>query len=192
MAGKIVLTCPTCSNPFERFPSRIGRAKYCSKACRNRGREKPVEEIFWSHVDIRNDEECWNWMASLDDHGYGQFGSKRLGGHFSSHRLSYILTNGPIPDGLFVCHRCDNPKCINPKHLFLGTPLDNVKDMISKGRGRYIITRGEDSHFAKISASDVIAIRQDPRPTAEIAQDFNISLNQVRRIKSRENWSHIE
>jgi hypothetical protein len=88
---------------------------------------------FWSKVDKSG--ECWVWTAkALCENGYGRFyvGKKPL----RAHRYSWELANGPITDGLFVCHRCDNPPCVNPAHLFLGTHQDNMQDMVAKGRSR--------------------------------------------------------
>lgn len=92
----------------------------------------PPEERFWPKVDKRGPNECWPWLASNDQHGYGAFWT----GEYltKAHRFSYSLANGSIPDGIDILHRCDNPSCCNPDHLFAGTAKDNVDDMISKGR----------------------------------------------------------
>jgi hypothetical protein len=89
-------------------------------------------ERFMSKVDKRGDDECWEWQAGKNPRGYGQFSFK--GRQKMAHRVIWILTNGPIPAGFFICHKCDNPSCVNPAHLFPGTPLDNTRDCISKGR----------------------------------------------------------
>lgn len=94
----------------------------------------PPEERFWPHVDRRGDAECWPWTGSMSSKGYGAIcrASKFIG----AHRLSWEIANGSrIPSGKVICHSCDNPKCVNPSHLLLGTQADNVRDMYAKGRG---------------------------------------------------------
>src|SRR3989304_6891698 len=87
---------------------------------------------FWGYADIVSPDECWEWRRSKTPLGYGML---NIRGHtIYAHRISYIMTKSPIPDGLCVLHMCDNPGCINPFHLFLGTKKDNTRDMIVKGR----------------------------------------------------------
>lgn len=90
-------------------------------------------ERFWAKVDKRGPDACWPWLASRCDSGYGKF---RVGKMTRSHRVAFELGGGEIPDGQCVLHRCDNPACCNPAHLFVGTFNDNVQDMVRKGRQR--------------------------------------------------------
>ena len=92
-------------------------------------------ETFWNYVNVTTPEQCWNWIPRVDRDGYGRW--KIAGKRYGSHRLAYTFTKGPIAEGLVVCHSCDNPSCCNPDHLFVGTQLDNIKDMDAKGRRRH-------------------------------------------------------
>lgn len=98
---------------------------------------KALAERFWEKVRRVGPSSCWEWTAHCDRRGYGEIGSSGNRGkpHLRAHRVSWEIHNGPIPDGLFVLHRCDNRKCVNPHHLFLGTAKDNTQDMLAKGRG---------------------------------------------------------
>lgn len=91
---------------------------------------------FWVKVEIKSEDECWNWTAFKNKQGYGRFGSSSCR-CVNAHRVSWTIAFGPIPEGHFVCHRCDNPSCVNPKHLFTGTRQDNVDDMVIKKRSRH-------------------------------------------------------
>lgn len=97
----------------------------------------PLSVRFWAKVKISSEpDDCWEWTGGINPNGYGRIGSHKYGEQYSTHRLAYKLTHGEITDGLFVLHSCDNRKCCNPAHLFLGTHKDNVADMINKGRQR--------------------------------------------------------
>lgn len=95
---------------------------------------KPIAERFWPRVEKRDADECWEWKGSRLQKGYGTMPCWPFKRPALAHRVSWEIHNGNIPDGLIVCHRCDNPPCVNPAHLFLGSHQDNLRDMVKKGR----------------------------------------------------------
>lgn len=111
-----------------------------------------------------------------------------------AHRVAWVLANGPIPAGLHVCHACDNPGCVRPGHLFLGTAADNAADMWKKGRGRPGSLPGEAHPRARLQNKDVLAIREadaNGEPRRAIARRFGMSPGNVRNIVNRKAWTHI-
>jgi hypothetical protein len=151
----------------------------------NKGRT-PADR-FWEKVDRRGPDDCWLWTGGSHSRGYGQFG---LGGRLViASRLSYEWANGPIPDGMFVCHSCDNPPCVNPAHLWLGTPADNAADKAAKGRASSLA--GASNPRAKLTDGDVRAIREDPRAPKAIAAEYGVSDTAVRFIKEGRTWRHL-
>ena len=123
---------------------------------------RPLAERFHEKVDRRESDECWPWTAGTTGKGYGQLRkgapSRRM---LLAHRISYELVNGPITKDLQVLHSCDNPPCVNPKHLFLGTVTDNMRDMEQKGRGKRPDSKGEKNGRAKLTVKQVAEVRRD-------------------------------
>ena len=120
---------------------------------------RPLAERFWEKVCKSADPNgCWEWTARINTYGYGQFNvSKRVPIH--AHRMAWILTNGPIPEGLYACHKCDNRRCVRPDHLFIGTATDNNRDMVAKGRCTSCGWKGVAHPNAKMSTEQVREVR---------------------------------
>lgn len=137
-------------------------------------------------------DECWEWKGTLTPLGYGQ---KSIGDrHFATHRLSWAWANdrwsekGP-PKGLCVLHRCDNPACCNPRHLFLGTKKDNSQDMVRKGRNR--CQRGEKVALSKLTEEKIRLIRASRKSNRQLAEEFGVCHPNISRIRSRKMWKHV-
>jgi hypothetical protein len=135
---------------------------------------------------VEKTPSCWNWLASLNTKGYGYFKTKT---QKTAHRFSYEFFVGPITDGLHVLHKCDNPRCVNPDHLYLGTNRQNMLDRVERNRNRPVT--GEAHHRSKLTVAQVIAIRNDPRPQRVIAADYGMQQPQIGAIKRRAAWTHI-
>jgi hypothetical protein len=157
---------------------------------------KPLNVRLWKKVDIRDEDECWLWRGAINKNGYGVIGLGRAGsGNITVHRAAYIITFGGIPKDMFVCHNCpngDTRSCCNPKHLFLGTPQDNMNDMIKKGRALH--PKGSELPFSKLSESDVVEIFQQLKQgqaEQSIATERNVSVGCIRSIKKGKAWRHV-
>ena len=146
-------------------------------------------ERFDDKVSMEPMSGCWLWTGSLDRQGYGRFGKHRGTGF--AHRAAWAFHRGEIPVWLYVCHSCDNPACVNPSHLFLGTPLDNQRDCIAKGRQATPAAK----RCAKLTEDDVIAIRSifrgNKTTQAEVAKMFGVSQPTITRVLARETWASV-
>lgn len=140
-----------------------------------------VSQRFWDKVLFG--DGCWEWTASKCSGGYGNFYYEN--GYIGSHKASWSISNGPIPEGLCVCHRCDNPACVRPSHLFLGSISDNAKDRDSKGRGN----RPQLPVRAKLSPDQVREISTAEGSQRDIASRFGVSQPCVSLIKRGLRWS---
>ena len=149
---------------------------------------------FWAKV--QKADGCWLWQGHLH-HGYGRLGAN---GKFRAHRMSWELHYNDIPPTFCVCHHCDNPACVNPTHLFLGTRADNSADMARKQRHHLKrfpedARRGEQIGTAKLAENDIKLIRQyrmNGRIPKDIAAQFSISISQTWRIIRRSSWRHVD
>lgn len=147
---------------------------------------------FWSKVDKSGD--CWEWTAHKTSKGYGTF--KFYGFSMRAHRVALILKGVDVPEDMYVCHHCDNPGCVNPDHLFVGTPADNMRDMVAKGRGRFVIpdSVGGANGNAKLCDLDIPRIRDMiacGETNIDIGQWFNVHHATISNIRVGKNWNHI-
>lgn len=144
---------------------------------------------FWAKVDKRGPDECWEWTDFRDPFGYGKIGID--GKNKQAHRFSYELHYGSIAEGLCVCHHCDNPGCVNPAHLFLGTTDDNNKDRERKGRG----IQGSTHHHAVLTEAQVIEIRRKYVRRivtySALASEYGVAKSTIAGIIERKAWQHI-
>ena len=130
---------------------------------------------------------CILWSGPLHSWGYGTIEYKGKG--YQAHRVAWALANGPIPDGMFICHKCDVPGCVNVDHLFVGTHDDNMRDKAEKGRAPAL--RGEANANSKLTDEKVLEIRADKRAAYRIARDFGVSKTLIENIRHRKTWRHI-
>lgn len=135
---------------------------------------------------------CWLWSGAKLESGYGVF---KGDGMRLAHRISWAMHNGAIPNGLFVLHKCDNPSCVNPDHLFMGTHTDNMQDMLKKGRKSLVRKTGEQNGNSILNAAQVVEIRKiaaaKTMPHRAIAAQYGVSIHLIRKVVYREVWKHI-
>lgn len=154
-----------------------------------------VEERFWSKVDKREPDDCWEWQASLDTRGYGNFGVPRNDGTGRyimqrAHRMAWGFTNGPLlGSGQHLCHTCDNRKCVNPAHLFVGNPQINMQDCATKGR--FNDRKGENNPRAKVTEDIVRAVRAETLTLSKLMAKYNLPQTTVSDIRRRSTWKHV-
>ena len=153
--------------------------------------QKTIER-FWSKVD--KSERCWEWAGGLFSDGYGQFGIKHR--PYGAHRVSYIIAYGKIPKGLYVCHHCDNRKCVRSSHLFLGTAQQNTDDARQKGRLQVPAIchlLGEASPNSKLTERQVLKIRElsGTLSSRKLAAAFSVGQATLQHIVKRRTWKHL-
>jgi hypothetical protein len=151
--------------------------------------ENPVETLkdrFLSHVAKKNNKDCWLWIGNKNKLGYGKIWN--LGKHVPTHRMSWMIYKGKIPKGLFICHHCDNPSCVNPEHLFLGTAKDNHDDCISKNR----IAFGKRNKSSKLTYDKAVEIRnlyKACKSMRKLGSVYNVSGNVIWHIIHNKTWT---
>lgn len=143
---------------------------------------------FWARVNPEP-AGCWVWSGCVNRTGYGKVGVGYR--TYATHRIAYFLYYGEQPADLCVCHKCDNPPCCNPSHLFLGTRRDNLDDMHAKGRRKYDPTPGELNGRAKLTASQVLDIRASTLLRSQLAEKYGVGWSAIDRIIKRRSWTHL-
>lgn len=149
---------------------------------------RPWEDCFWEKVE--KGSGCWEWTGATTSAGYGQLSVNYK--DKGAHRISWELANGPIPPGMFVCHCCDNPHCVNPDHLFLGTPKDNLADAAAKGR----MSRGEQHYRTTLTEWQIREIRrlasERNLSSSEISAELRVSYYAVYGVVTHNSWEWLE
>ena len=148
----------------------------------------PIQEAsFWSLVNLNLIKtSCWNWIGQKGKTGYGRF---KIGkSKYSSNRVAYAIAYGYVPLDKFVCHSCDNPLCVRPDHLFLGTATENAHDRTKKNR----TAKGSNAGGSILKEEQVKKILKDTRSQSVIAKEYGVAKSTIGKIKSKKNWSHIE
>lgn len=211
-APTLTKSCERCSRKYRnRLASGITiqasqweKSRFCSRECKyaaqkgmtphNKGARIDLREQLYRHIDRDDPRGCWNWTARRNAGGYGEITVNRK--KTTAHRISYVLHHGPIPEGegfhgYVVRHKCDNPSCVNPDHLELGTQYQNMQDR--KERGREVTPLGSKHGMAKLGDYDVRAIRELAGHYSQksLAAMFNISVSAISMIVNRKIWKHI-
>ena len=147
-------------------------------------------ERIWPRVKaigFADESICWEWQGNITVAGYGAIYKRKADTTSLVHRIAYKLAYGAFDPALFVCHRCDNPKCVRPCHLFLGTSFDNVQDKLAKDRQ----PRGQQGYNAKLTVTDVERILTLGEPSKHLAVELGVSRGQVQKIRRGERWTHL-
>lgn len=199
--------CETCGKEFEwRKHDSQPPARFCNRKCTNKdfGIKGNAKRAFWPYATNEEKNQrlinfyeqkvvkkigCWDWNGSCDKNGYAQLynGSTKAKGH----RVSYQIHKGIIPEGMEVCHTCDNPKCTNPDHLWLETKKENNDDKVKKGRS----CKGEDKPNSKLKDEDVREIRKMLGfgiPKAHISRKYNVTFMTISYISKGKTWRHVK
>lgn len=188
--SQVERTCEECGGTFLAHACyvRKGGARFCTRQCSAAAKREPLEERFWKRVDRSSD--CWEWTGPLMWNGYGTMPVKAANGWrpVPAHRVAWGITHGSIPDGLHVCHHCDNRRCVRPDHLFLGTQQDNLTDMVVKGRS----SAGERNGQSKLTWDQVREARrlraEEGIPVDTLAARFGVAKYPMWALLNGRTW----
>lgn len=145
-------------------------------------RHLPLVERFWAQVDVRGPDDCWEWTGAGDRYGSIKDRCRSRG----AHRVSFEIHFGKVPTGMHVCHRCDNKKCVNPRHLFAGTHQANMNDKVAKGRQHH--PAGEQHPLSRLTWDDVRAIRASTETGVALAARYGVSRPTISNIRNGTTW----
>jgi len=194
MQRERIKTCANCGNDFEKDPRNTwaywAKAKYCNQDCAGEAwsleaasNRASMRETFERWID--KSQECWLWTGALDKDGYGAFSyagkTRRAPG------VALELDGRKPPPGQFACHHCDNPRCVRPSHLYVGTPASNVRDMVERGRNQ----RGSEHYAARLTDGDVLAIRASSEADLALSVRYGVSRSNITLIRLRKTWRHL-
>ena len=151
--------------------------------------KKSLFQTFAESVEVDEPDKCWLWQGNFSTTGlkYGRLNVNRKS--YMAHRLSYEFLVEPIKDGLLALHKCDNPKCVNPHHLYAGTHKDNAIDRATRKPNSFAV--GERAARAKLTSDQVVEIRNDSRSCYKLAKEYKVSPSLISMIKNRKIWAHL-
>lgn len=195
--------CLTCGEPIVRHQRKNGttesgpaarRRKFCNPECKGAFDRDSVLRNFWNYVDIKSDDECWEWKGPRTGRGYGNMRLYDRGAKprfVLAHRVAWELAKGPTPDGLWILHGCDNPGCINPHHLHTGTCAENNRERTERGRNNSRF--GNNHHNSKLTSEDAVKILElaaAGNTHATIGMMFGVHRITVWNVIHGKTWSH--
>ena len=193
MKKRLPKACLVCGASFWK-PKR--HTQTCSQSCfiayqslRQMDRQpEELSELFHTGYTVDPQTECWNWRRTKGcPRGYAAFNWR--GTRYLAHRVSLQLDGRPPAAGQVACHHCDNPGCVNPKHLYPGTAFQNMAD--AKERGRLVVRRGEQNHLSKLTSEAVRAIRESSETTAYLARQYGVTWQNIDYVRRGITWAHI-
>ena len=142
-------------------------------------------EDAWRNVHRREADNCWYWTGSIDSHGYGRFSVAGMSRH--AHPVIYEIHTGASANGMLVCHTCDERRCCNPAHLYLGTPADNMRDMVARGRDR----RRTQAKLTEAQVREIRQMADTGHSRREIAEWFGVTTAAIGYVLRRVTWRHV-
>ena len=199
----ILLTCGHCGKRFRAAWWREDTARYCSRKCMGQGARRPLADRLWEKVDrSAGADGCWIWTGAKGARGYGRITVVEADGKKiakNAHRVAWELTHGPLLKGQLVCHNCpggDNPSCVNPAHMFIGSHKENMRDMAKKGRQAFQsspekIALSRASKLSEDDAREIRTLSDAGFPLQDIAERFGVHRLTVIDVVARKTWRHV-